>query len=554
MARNTVNVGDLRTNKQLADRFEKMLNNVANMLDNNGPIYTTWIYFRIGTDESKSIKFDTTSTNMQENLIASLSVEKSCSGVANTFTLTVQYDPFNFGQNTKDTVEKLDEFIAAAMSEDFENPSTSCRGYIQYGYNSTSAKTDDELVSPLYSFFMTNATSSVSFDSGISTYTFTGTSTLSADCDYVTDFKKIEDQNLLETVGKILYEYYGDSSNPPTTFDVSGIEPTSATVKYAIDISSTDIADAPKISMDASSATQSPWSYCKQLLDDNPLTQSEIDSGKYDDMSNISLNKRPKYTLYLTDEDNHYTIHVAHFAPGSTTTGGKETVTDTSAISINYVFSWGMKNENLQNKNIVTGWKPEVNLYTYLMRKANHERYLKIKELYEKDPNKYGKIYDQLAVSFSDDVVEMYNAELEILGIPADPPMSAEIQVIPRILESISRTAGIYAITGASDEISNTGIFRTTLKLFRLRSRDAQVVNTTNTNTQAQNNMLFSTNNHKLITPPKSMYDLITSGTKNDVELDSKSRYEIITGKKTTTSTMPSKDKYRDILGLKKNK
>lgn len=315
MARNPVKFTTPRTNKQLAERFESMLNSVAKMLDNDGPIYSTWIYFQIGTDTNKSVKFNTASQNMQENLIASLSIEKSGSGVANTFTLTVQYDPFNYGQQTQDTVEILDEFVATAMSEDFENPTTSCRGYVQYGYSSTSTTSDDELVSPLYSFFLTTATSSVSFDSGISTYTFTGTSTLSADCDYVTSFDKIDNKNLLQAVGEILYKYYGDSTNPPEHIDVSNIEPVSTDIKYSIDISAEDISNAQSITVEKTSATQSPWAYCKQLLTDNPLTTQEKESGKYDDMSKISINKRPRYCMYLTDEDEHYTIHIAHFAP-----------------------------------------------------------------------------------------------------------------------------------------------------------------------------------------------------------------------------------------------
>lgn len=184
-----------------------------------------------------------------------------------------------------------------------------------------------------------------------------------------------------------------------------------------------------------------------------------------------------------------YILLILHH--GSTTKNGVETTTGTSAIKINYQFSWGIKNENLKNKNIVTGWKPEVDLYSYLMRRANHQRYLKIKELYEKDPDTYKEKYDMLATSFSNDVVEMYNAELELIGIPADPPMAAEVVIIPRILGSFSRTMGVYSITSSSDEISNTGVFRTTLKLVRQRSIDA-VVETTqqSTNDKAKEDRL----------------------------------------------------------------
>jgi len=477
MARGIVNLEVTTTQQGLKDRYEKMLNNVANMLDKNGPIYSTWIYFQIGLDDNNYIVFDTSSQDKQQNLIASLSIEKSSSAVSNNFTLVVQYDPFNFGQTSTDAIEKLDEFIAKAMSEDFNNTTTACRGRIQYGYNSTSTVSDADLVSPLYTFFLTNASSSVNFDSGISTYTFTGVSTISIDCDFVTEFDKIENKNLLETVGRILYKYYGNPNTKPANFDVSDITPMSGEIQYNIDISAKDIEQAVTISKEKTSATMSPWVYCKNLLDENPLTDEQSKSEQFANLDEISLNKRPRYSMYVTDVDGQQTIHIVHISPASIIDeNGNEVVyvaqNDDGALSIDYTFSWGMKNENLQNKNIVTGWKPEVNLHTYLIRKANHIRFKKIKELYEENPDneEYRKAYNLLAGEFSSDVVEMYNAELELIGIPADPPMAAEIEIVPRILENVSRTAGIYKITGASDEISNTGVFKSTLKLFRVRS------------------------------------------------------------------------------------
>ena len=475
MARDTVNL-DIKIDQfGMRDRYEDMLNNVANMLDKNGPIYTTWIYFQIGLDDTKHITFDSSSTDKQQNLIASLSIEKSCSGIANTFTLVIQYDPFNFGQDTSnDTVEMLDEFIAKAMAEVMGNSTSACRGRVQYGYNSTSTVSDAELVSPLYSFFLTNATSNVSFDSGITTYTFTGVSALSIDCDFVTEFEKVEDENLLEVVGRTLYRYYGDPNNPPNIKGISNITPESSDIRYNIDIKDIDIQNAVSISVDKTANTQSPWNYCKSLLENHPLTQEEENSEEFSDLSKISINKRPRYSMYLTDVDGKKTIHIAHVTPSSIIENGVEKIVEDNPLKINYVFSWGMKNENLQNKNIVTGWKPEVDLYTYLIRNANHNRFKKIEELHNQFPDNkyYAETYEKLAISFRSDIVEMYNAELELIGIPADPPMTAQIEVIPRILEKVSRTAGIYVITGASDEISNTGIFKSTLKLFRVGSRD----------------------------------------------------------------------------------
>ena len=64
----------------------------------------------------------------------------------------------------------------------------------------------------------------------------------------------------------------------------------------------------------------------------------------------------------------------------------------------------------------------------------------------------------------------MYDAELETIGIPADPVLLAEVKVVPRILESVSRTAGYYIIQGCTDEIDNRGRYTSTLKLFRMKN------------------------------------------------------------------------------------
>lgn len=459
--------------QELKIRYENVLKNVANMLDRNGPIYSTWIEFQMGLDDSNTVRFSTSSSDKRENLIASLNVTKSCGGMANEFTLVIQYDPFNFGQDTdlRGNIEKLDSFIAMAMSEGFLSGTQQLRCKIRYGYNSFASYIDDDLVSPRYSLFLTGATSNVSFDSGITTYTFTGVSELSVDCDFITNFKGVkEEQHLLEIVGRILYQYYGSIEKKPSFITDDSITPVSGEVSYYIDISNDDIADSVMITTDGTTATQSPWNYCQMLLESNPLTISELDNGAYEttDTNVISINKRPRYSMTISDIDGRETIHVTHIEPSKVTINGKDQ--ENKALSLDYEFSWGARDEKSSNKNIVTGWRPEVNLYDYLIRSANSIRYKKLQEL-AKTSKEYEEIYKSYA-GYSDEVVEMYNAELEIIGVPADPPFGAEIRVLPRILESFSRTQGIYIITGASDEISNNGVFRSKLKLFRKGSID----------------------------------------------------------------------------------
>ena len=78
--------------------------------------------------------------------------------------------------------------------------------------------------------------------------------------------------------------------------------------------------------------------------------------------------------------------------------------------------------------------------------------------------------YNEKLKEVTNQAFEMYSATITLIGIPADPPLCAEIRVIPRILESVSRTAGVYMIASCTDNISTRGVYTTQLKLNRIRS------------------------------------------------------------------------------------
>ena len=109
MTRDYVDIKPITDSTSMATRFDKMLNNVADMLA-KAPIYTTWIRFQIG--KKQPLTFNTASTNKKQNLIADLEVEKQGVGVCNDFTINVYYDPFDYGQNPSDQIELLDDLIA----------------------------------------------------------------------------------------------------------------------------------------------------------------------------------------------------------------------------------------------------------------------------------------------------------------------------------------------------------------------------------------------------------------------------------------------------------
>lgn len=467
---------------KMCENFKNMLDNVTNMFTNEGPIYSTWIRFQIGLDNDKDvIIFDNSSTNPKKNLIAQLEYTKCGSGVTNEFTLTVQYDPFNMGQETADTIEQLDEYVAKAMSAHISDNLSALRGYIQYGYNAVS---DTSLVSPRYKFYLTDASTEVRFESGISTYVFKGCSTLAADCDNNTKFGAVTNWRLMDIIEWTLYYWYGTSEHVPA--HTGDGKPTDNEYKYKIDIPDAIYDDSPlEISVEAKSG-MTPWEYCQELLDKYPLTRSEMESGEYDNLEALSYAQRPRYVMWLDDSTN--TIHINHVVPKVEVDddGNVSGVAETSLLAINHTFTWGT-----QSQNIVLGWKPEVNTMIYLIRKARTMRAEKeLADINESGNEEAIKSSKERLVEVNDDLNELYDAQLQILGIPSDIPLGVEIKVCPKILETMSRTAGVYVTNGATDVISSNGFFSTTLKLYRIRNLDVQTVTfdipPIDTNEQAQ--------------------------------------------------------------------
>lgn len=355
--------------KAMAANYTNYMNKVTDMLVNDGPIYDVWIKFQIGL--TNPIVFDSRSQNKSENLIASLEMTKSCAGVANDFTLTIQYDPFDMGQKSEETdiVEQLDEFIAQAMATDFTDSNKSLRGRLQYGYNSTS---DTNLVSPNYEYYITGATSNIRYNSGLATYTFTGVSLLSADCDNTQSFPSHDDWDLFDVILGILYKYYGDPDNPPN--HVSGVVPDDNPYHYLIDIPDDLYVDGLKAGDFRCEACSgmTAWQYCMKLLDDNPLTKSQYDSGEYDGiLEQLTYTERPKYLMYLEDIEGQHIIRIRHVTPTIVIEDNNVVsveINDENALKIDYNITWGLQNKN----NIVVEWSPQIDLQLYLIRNAKY--------------------------------------------------------------------------------------------------------------------------------------------------------------------------------------
>lgn len=475
--------------KKLKENFLNMLDNVSNMLINEGPILSTWIKFQVG--KKNPIVFDSSSTNPKKNLIAQLEFNKTGAGVTNDFTITIQYDPFNYGQEDTDIIEQLDEYVANAMSFDMDTDINTLRGTIQYGYNAAS---DSSLVSPEYTFFLTDASTTVKFESGLSTYVFKGCSTLASDSDNVVKFPAItgDGEKLLDIAISVLYRYYGDKANKPAVGKILSNyeipEGQENELKYKIVVSADCYNDCVENVTIGSKTGMTPWEYCQSLLDANPLTKTEKDAVDedgnyiYANLAKLSYAQRPRYVMSMDDATK--TIMITHVVPKYTNENKTQLEASDPDLQTDYVFRWGMSNK----KNLVVGWKPEVDTKLYLIRRA---RYLRAQQLLG-DDEKFNELVSKSieesestdevknAISkqlegINDDLNEMFDAQLQIIGIPADPPIGLELGVQPTIMQTVSRTSGIYMVNGATDIISSNGMYITTLKMFRLRGMDDTV-------------------------------------------------------------------------------
>lgn len=454
----------------LISKFETMLKNIDSMI-NKDSIYSVWIRFQLGTDNnSDKVTFNTASTNGKENLIASLEFKKSGAGVANSFKLTVQYDPFNFGQNPSDEVEALDNILAKALSFDFsETNNQSLKGYLQYGYNVAS---DTNLVSPKYQCIITQIESSTKTNSGITKYIFEGTSEVAIDSEYTPVFEASkEDENVVQRVGQILYYYYGDSSNPPSF--ISNTETAEGSPGYNIDVPDELINDSVSDKLPAKN-DMTPITYCSTILQGR-LSKSDYD--KYNSDNIIKDSEKPRYVIYITDSDKNKTIHLTYVNP-------KE---GTGLDRVNYHFTWSNDKNNL-----VTAWEPNVDLRLYLLQKATLSRSAsQLNELKAEAQkliqearaslnsgdfqSKYDAAY-QAIKAFSEHISQVNvqakeypDAVMTLVGIPSDIPIGVELMITPRILQSVSRTAGYYMTKSATDYINTNGIFETKIDVIRLR-------------------------------------------------------------------------------------
>lgn len=476
--------------QDMANDFKNMMIKVSDMIDRQ-PIYATFIYFQIGISEAdKSCVFNTTSTNPKSNLITSLSFKKQCVGTANEMEIHIIYDPFNYGQDTetdnKDSsmLEALDDKVAQVMAWALDDNTSNgtnniMRCWLQYGYNDTN---DSNLISPKYQLYITGADSSMNASTGVIEYTFTAQSLITAHAESTFKPNTVsKDQPVITTVANVLYEYYGNPNqqDKPSQITANRSEKNSD-LKYNIHIDASLFDTQRKFKEDyCVTSLITPFTYCNNILNEYNLNQPDFDSGNYSDDKAI-YNNKPYYALSIIDSnknDGTGDICLSYVTPSNS---------QSQNITIDFPITWS-NNKNrtfnvlIDNKNVpqtarpnnlVIDWRPETDLRLYILQKmvllANNDN-IKIEDENDSTSKVIAEAQKNKSSYAGLDAIERYDATLDLVGIPAEPPLMAELKILPVFLQKVSRTAGVYAIKSVTDTINTNGVFRTSLTLQRLR-------------------------------------------------------------------------------------
>lgn len=143
-----------------------------------------------------------------------------------------------------------------------------------------------------------------------------------------------------------------------------------------------------------------------------------------------------------------------------------------------FTFDWGGNHQDNSTNNLIlsfeTEYKGEVNIamtediFSKKYAIDSEGRKLTAMGYFEYlVPDYVRQDYYRDAKFWSRSTLWAYNAQMELLGIPADIPIGAYIEVNPLIYGRKHHTAGIYIITGARCDISANG-FRTNLSLTKV--------------------------------------------------------------------------------------
>lgn len=392
------------TSKELMDKFKSAVDMIEPHL-NKYSMYTIYKSVSIG-----DLKLDTRDIN--RNYFVSLENNKNGSGYSNNFSVTIAVNPTEMRD-----INIIDKAIATAKGEIT----------LEYGYIMLTGeviKTD-----PYYGLILDYTTE---IRNGLLYYSLTGYSSL-------VKYKEIK------------LSIDGAESKKPTEYIMEKVQPELQDY-FIVFEEGTLGSDTP---IDIGPATDTNiFGYISGLL------RSATYSGQ---SSETPLADKIIYNFYVNDTDKTITIY--HIDP-------KDTNSDTELI-----FNWMAPQDEGYN-DLVIGFQPRFKgALLIATTPKSTTKYI----FDENDEIVEAKTREAMPISSESDEMDSaiessqwaelfqqsYEANLILVGIPSEAPLTGRIRIVPLLNNQKHHTAGTYIILSAIDILDSNG-FTTSLKLFRV--------------------------------------------------------------------------------------
>lgn len=406
--------------------FQSSIANVTRFL--SGSKYAPYIEFSVGDFR--------VSTQKNNNYFMQLNIQYTGAGTANTVGLELVYVP-----KPGDDPNFIDKVLDGAVA--YKKP---C--YIRYGYSGSPL-----LLSPLYEFIITDY--KVSLRDNMIYYSITVISSIARFKEYRTDFPIGRDKMRENTDvdGNIYYYSENVAVEVRRTFDEFFKDEGYETI------------------LDDGVYSNANWINLKPV--DNVTVFQYVDTL----LDQIEDKETDEAVYWYSFEDvaNEKKIYIHR-------TINKEEIMVKDHLQSLFTFNWGGNPQEVDKNALVYSFENSFtgavnvatidNLYQdrYVINSAGES--IKIGGLEHVEVGDYAK--NDITASnrrWWKASSWVYDAQIEIAGIPADIPIGVLITVRPLIYGKEHHTAGVYLITGASSNITSNG-FTTNLKLVKYISDD----------------------------------------------------------------------------------
>lgn len=484
------------------ERKIKVFKNTVETLNNRinaNSYYTTWFRFKY-----KDFEIDTSSNDPNRQFLTSFRHELTGAGQANKFTLNIVYDPFKYGQEPNASLSKIEEYFCSEKnviietvdkvkkSNRYKDSSGKIYGELecefQYGYSEPI-----NMVSPIYTACISEFSPNIV--DGLISYTIggiSGVSFISGGDRGKAEFQDRDNTKPLKVVKYELWRYFGYKDKIPWDPDSNSQLKTpegetltlescvnDSGIEYDIDIPDELITNSKPMKVSGSGGAVSPMTYIEDVLN------SAIDTRYEDDMKADSENSemRPYYNITITDSKPKK-ISVSLVRPNVRDDESLDPKINSRVTGI--TFNWMN-----QTNSIVTKWTPKVDGKLMILTahsKSSSRGYIGADNKVTKLDTNTVQPLSVIPTLTSENINELSNpsidaqvsetmrraqadgatAVIELVGLPCEIPLGAYLYVDAKYNQSKSYTSGVYMIRNSTSFINDSGIFTTSINLYKV--------------------------------------------------------------------------------------